>query len=78
MGHLWGPMELVSGATSPSEVVEALVEGGFLVEGETTYEVTETGKSARTTVRFRPREGLFAKLLARINVTLSASPKDFM
>jgi hypothetical protein len=58
IGHVWGPMELVSGDVSVSEVIEALMDNGLLVEGELNVEVTEAGQAARTTVKFRPREGL--------------------
>ena len=57
------------------DVVETLQESGFLVEGEFGIELTEDGKSVRSTVRFKPKEGLIQKIsrIFSVNVDLSLS-----
>ncbi len=73
MGHPLAESELVHGLVDPLGIVEQLVDQGLLVEGEIGYEVTEDGTRQRTTVRFRPREGLISKILQRFNVKFEAT-----
>jgi len=75
LGHPFGERELVE----PSAVVDILAQLkalGYVAEGEHGLEVSEKGRIVRSTVRYRPREGLLTKLINRISVSLS--PKDFM
>ena len=75
LGHPYASPELMSPASLP-DVVEALQERGLVVEGEMSLEVTPAGNTIRSSVRFKPREGLVSKLLNRVSVTLSL--KDFL
>ncbi|MGH6924768.1 MAG: hypothetical protein ACRED5_13615 [Propylenella sp.] len=52
------------------DTIQVLAERGFIVEGEIGVEITEKGEEIRGAVKFRPREGIFAKIL-RANVKLS-------
>jgi hypothetical protein len=78
IGHPLGAPELVSGPLAVADIVERLQQSDLLVEGELGLEMTETGTTARATVKFRPREGLLSKLLQRVtvNANVSVSPKD--
>jgi hypothetical protein len=80
IGHPLGASELVRAQAAFPELVEQLTECGLLVEGEMGLEITETGVQARTTVKFRPREGFLSKLIQRftVNANVSVSPKDFL
>jgi len=80
IGHPLGTNELVRAQAALPELVEQLTDCGLLVEGEMGLEITETGAQARTTVKFRPREGFLSKLIQRftVNVNVSVSPKDFI
>jgi hypothetical protein len=80
IGHPLGAPELVSGPLAVADIVERLQQSDLLVEGELGLEMTETGTTARATVKFRPREGLLSKLLQRVtvNANVSVSPKDLL
>lgn len=78
LGHPFGKSELLTSPTSLVETVESLNDLGFLTEGESTVEITPEGTVQRATVKFRPREGLLSKLLARFNVNVSVSPRDLI
>jgi hypothetical protein len=78
LGHPFGETELVSGTDSLVEMVDALEERNYVAEFEQVVEVTPTGRITRTSVKGRPRESFISKLLNRVNVNLSASPKDFL
>jgi hypothetical protein len=80
IGHPLGASELVRTQAALPELVEQLTDCGLLVEGEMGLEITESGAQARTTVKFRPREGLLSKLIQRftVNANVSVSPKDFI
>lgn len=81
-GHAVSDSALVPGARALPELLEALRATGYVAEGEFTTELTPQGRSVRQTVKVRPSEGLFAKLLGRfsVNANLNAglSPKDFL
>lgn len=70
LGHPYAAAEIIS-VTSLSQIVEALQEQGLVVEGEMSLEVTPAGKTIRSSVQFKPREGLVSKLLNRVSVTLN-------
>jgi hypothetical protein len=80
IGHPLGAPELVSGPLVVTDIVERLQQSNLLVEGELGLEMTETGITARATVKFRPREGVLSKLLQRVtlNANVSVSPKDLL
>jgi hypothetical protein len=58
IGHPYGQMELLSSETPVADLVDALQERGLLVEGELGLEVGPEGRHIRTSLRFKPREGL--------------------
>jgi hypothetical protein len=78
IGHPFGPSELIGQDVTVPELVARLTKTGFLVEGEVGVEMTSQGVSARTYVKFRPAESLFTKLLAKFNLNVSISGRDFM
>lgn len=78
IGHPLGPAELITNSESVTAIVDQLCDRGLLVEGEIGLEVTNAGVQARAVVKFRPREGFLSKLLQRININASVSPKDFL
>jgi hypothetical protein len=70
LGHPIARSELVRDVPDTCEIIEQLVGTGLLVEGEIGYEVTPAGASQRATVKFRPREGTFSKILQSVSVKL--------
>ncbi len=78
IGHPLGTPEIIKDARKAAELIERLQDAGFLVEGELGMEATEKGSAARAIVKFRPRESFLTKLLQRLSLNLSVSPKDFM
>lgn len=78
LGHPFGVAELVSQDKSLIETLEELKAIGYVAEGEQGLEVTDNGKTIRSTVKFRPREGLLTKLLSRFSFNASVSPSDFI
>lgn len=82
VGHPLGETEIVPAITQIPELLEALSSAGYLAEGENGVEVTPTGTTYRTNIKFRPRESLVSKLINRFavntNVNLSASVKDLL
>jgi hypothetical protein len=76
VGHPFGEFEFVDSSLDLNEVIVALREGGWVVEGEAGVEVTPQGKSVRAQVRFKPREGLLSRLANVFSVKLDLSLKD--
>ncbi len=76
VGHPFGAFEFVDSSLNLNEVVVALKEGGWLVEGEAGVEITSEGKSVRAQVKFKPREGLLARLSRVFSVKVDMSLKD--
>jgi hypothetical protein len=70
LGHPSGQMELVPTDTKLTELVDALRERKFLVEGDVSVELTEGGMTQRASVKFSPREGIISKVINRISVSL--------
>ena len=75
-GHPFGTLEIVEPGLRLNDMVSALQERGLLVEGEAGIEITDQGKSIRAQVRFKPREGLFARLAHVLSVKIDLSLKD--
>lgn len=76
LGHPFGEGEVVSAGAPLPDLLDALQDRGLLVEGELGLEVTPDGSTTRASVKFRPREGVVAKLLQRFSVELKADTKD--
>ncbi len=76
LGHPFGAAELVSPDVRFNDLLSVLEERGFLVDGEVGYELTSAGHEARTTVRFKPRESLLAKVVNRFSVSIDINLRD--
>jgi len=78
LGHPTGNMELLPPETNFLDLIEAIKEQGYVIEGELGLELSEPGKTTRGAIKFRPREGLISKLINRIsanlNLTLTPTP----
>lgn len=77
LGHPYGELEIISPADMPN-YLEDLGSLGYIAEGEMGWEITESGKSIRNSIRIRPREGLFVKILNRMSLNLGLRPSDFL
>jgi len=76
VGHPFGELEIVDPSIRLNDTVSALQELGLLVEGEAGVEITETGKTIRAQVRFKPREGLLKRLSNVLSVKIDLSLRD--
>lgn len=76
VGHPFGKFEVFGSKLELNEVVDSLQERGLLVEGEAGIEITQDGKQLRAQVRFRPREGLLARLANILSVKIDLNLKD--
>lgn len=70
LGHPSGQMELVAADTKLTELLDALKEKNFLVDGEVSVHLSEEGLQERATVRFTPRESILSKIINRITVNI--------
>jgi len=75
LGHPFGATELLQSPQSLPDLIDALQERRFIVEGETCLELAPDGTTVRSTVRFKPREGLVSKLINRLSINVSL--RDF-
>lgn len=78
LGHPFGALELIPQNTPLEDVIDALKERGYCVEGDVSFELTETGRTTRASVRFKPREGFFSKLSNVFSVKIDLGLKDFI
>lgn len=78
VGHPFGAVEILPGGLDLTEIVDALQDRGLVVEGEAGIELTPEGRTVRASVRFKPREGLLAKLAHIISVKADISLKDLL
>lgn len=76
-GHIQGSPNIVD-LQDPLAIVTALSEVGYVADGEFGLEITEEGRRFRSTVRYRPKESVFTRILNRITVNATVSPKDFL
>jgi hypothetical protein len=76
VGHPFGELEIIEPGVRLIDTISALQEFGLLVEGEAGVEITETGKTMRAQVRFKPREGLLTRLANILSVKVDLSLKD--
>jgi len=73
LGHQISSTELVEAPSEVGDIIDALQEAGYLVEGEMGLDTGPNGNSFRLNVKFRPQEGLFDKVLKRLNVNVGAT-----
>lgn len=78
LGHPFGAAELMPTTTDMIETVAQLKALGYVADGEHGIEISESGRVVRSTLKFRPREGLLTKLINRISLSASVSPGDFL
>lgn len=78
IGRPFGDTELVTSHSSIAQLLEDLQSLGYVAEGEHGVEITPSGTTTRSAIKFRPRESLLQKLLNRFSMNLSISPKDFL
>jgi hypothetical protein len=71
MGHLVAPPELVNSAATLTDLIDLLQHSNLVVEGELGLEVTPAGTQVRSTVKFRPREGVVSRVLAKLGITVN-------
>ena len=72
LGHPFGPNELTG--VTPVELVELvqhLQELKLAAEGELGIELTPEGQSIRASVKFKPRDGLVARVLNHLNINVN-------
>lgn len=71
MGHPFGQPELGSLNVKVGEIISALKEQKLVVDGDIGLELTMPGTTLRANVRYKPREGLFAKIANIISIKLN-------
>lgn len=71
LGHPFSDLELLSSECSILELVDALQDKDLIVEGEYGLELTGEGQEIRSSVRFKPKEGLISKLINRFSFTFN-------
>jgi len=76
VGHPFGPLEVLRPGIEMVHIVDALQERGLVVEGEMGVELTKEGTSVRALVRYKPREGLLARLSRVFSIKADLNLKD--
>jgi hypothetical protein len=69
-GHPFDQNELVQPSGSLPNLIDELMDRGYVMEGERTLEVTEAGKAIRETIKFKPRESLVSKIINQFSIKL--------
>jgi hypothetical protein len=69
-GHPFAQNEIVPPSASLPMTIDTLREKGYVMEGERTLEITETGKTLRETIKFKPRESLISKIISQFSIKL--------
>lgn len=77
-GHELSKNELLPDVMDVPDILSEFKRAGYIAEGEMSWEMTPEGKSMRQNVKFRPREGLIAKLIAQISVKINLDLKDLL
>lgn len=78
IGHPLAPNEFLEASKDVLAVVDELQSRGLVAEGEIGLAVTNPGQEIRALVKYRPREGVFTKLVNRFSVNLDISTKDLL
>jgi hypothetical protein len=78
VGHPLGEFEVLDNSTRVEDVIDSLIERKLLVEGEIGYELSDSGHTIRAAVRFKPREGLLAKLSRLLSLKIDIDPTKFL
>jgi hypothetical protein len=67
VGHPYGQLELLPSTTTIADIVDSLQERGLIVEGEVGLEMGPSGRQIRTSLKFKPREGVVSKIINRFS-----------
>lgn len=70
LGHPHGEMTYVDSATPVGELVESLQSQKLLVEGEYGLELSDSGRTERISLKFKPKEGPISKLVNRVTMKI--------
>lgn len=76
LGHPLAPNELVDPKAHVTDLLNALKDRKMVVEGSMSIEVSPAGRSVRSEVKFRPREGVMEKLARVFSIKLDMNMKD--
>ncbi|MFH1051082.1 MAG: hypothetical protein V1779_09180 [bacterium] len=76
IGHPLGENDLLDKNISLLNIIDALKDKKYAVDGEICLEVTEEGKKYRNIVRYQPREGFLKKLSNVLSIKLDFNIKD--
>jgi hypothetical protein len=71
IGHPYGPMALLEKGTKLTDLIDALGDRGLVVEGEMGLQVGPNGEEVRTSLKFKPQEGLLSKIIGRFSVKVN-------
>lgn len=77
-GHVVSENALIDNAQHVSDIIAELRAKGYMVEGEMEFELTELGHSTRKVVRFRPSEGLIAKISKILSLKVDINLQDLL
>ncbi len=77
-GHEITGNSLVEETSDLAEIVEQLKSKNYVMEGEFSFELTDEGRNVRKSVKFRPREGLIARISRIISVKVDLNLKDIL
>lgn len=77
LGHPLDANELIN-PSSISALLDELKNAGYIAEGELGCEISESGTTARSIVRYRPRESLFSKLFNAVKFNINFNIHDYM
>ena len=61
-GHIISPNEILDSAADVKDIIDEFKRSGIISEGELSWELSDQGRAIRSTVRFRPSEGLISRL----------------
>ncbi len=80
IGHPLGSNTLVPEITALPDLLTQLAEAGYVAEGEHRVETTTKGEKVRQTIKFRPKEGVFQRIINRITIkaSVNASARDLL
>lgn len=61
-GHIISPNTILDSAADIKDIIDEFKRSGLVSEGELSWELSDQGQMIRNTVKFRPSEGLIARL----------------
>ena len=76
LGHPLAPNELVDPQAGIMDLMDALKDRDLLVDGSMSVEVSPAGRTVRSEVKFRPREGVMEKLARVISIKVDINWQD--